>query len=83
MPVPINWAPPRPADAQEGRPPDKDVLAWIESIRQNRPPSPTGSVDTSAADRRAHSEPFPQPEPDDYAVSFGESEDKVRPFDRA
>ncbi|KAG8742296.1 hypothetical protein FRC10_001720 [Ceratobasidium sp. 414] len=60
------------------RPPDKDVLAWIESIRQNRPPSPTGAVYAGATDHQSESPSFipypPYPfDPYDDAMSFGES----------
>ncbi|QRV95926.1 Fungal specific transcription factor domain [Ceratobasidium sp. AG-Ba] len=88
MRTPINLPPNVPIPQQTSnaheRPPDKDVLAWIESIRQNRPPTPTGSIDTGMAHhRRAASEPVlpppPPTEPDEDAVSFGGSASNVKP----
>ncbi|KAF8597278.1 hypothetical protein BDV93DRAFT_562453 [Ceratobasidium sp. AG-I] len=84
MRTPIHLTPSMPVQQQSAntsdRPPDKDVLAWIESIRQNRPPTPTGSIDTSLVHQRAQSEPPPPPvtEPDEDAVSFGGSASNVR-----
>ncbi|KAG8694301.1 hypothetical protein FRC08_008576, partial [Ceratobasidium sp. 394] len=86
MRTPINLPPNVPIPQQSPnapeRPPDKDVLAWIESIRQNRPPTPTGSIDTGAVHhQRSQSEPLPPPpptEPDEDAVSFGGSASHVR-----
>ncbi|KAG8742288.1 hypothetical protein FRC10_001712 [Ceratobasidium sp. 414] len=87
MRTPINLPPTGPSPQQTlnspERPPDKDVLAWIESIRQNRPPTPTGSIDTGTVPhhQRAHSEPLPAPpstEPDEDARTAEESEGRPR-----
>ncbi|KAH7322256.1 hypothetical protein B0J17DRAFT_684162 [Rhizoctonia solani] len=100
MRTPINWPPTVPAPQQSAnndRPPDRDVLAWIESIRQHKPPTPTGSIDAGSAHQaqvqvqaqapghiRAVSEPLARPaseHPDDDAVSFGESASNVKDKD--
>ncbi|CAE6492966.1 unnamed protein product, partial [Rhizoctonia solani] len=96
MRTPINWPPPVPAPQQSAtneRPPDRDVLAWIESIRQHKPPTPTGSIDAASTHQaqphapghvRAVSEPLARPaseHPDDDAVSFGESASNVKDKD--
>ncbi|KAG8777967.1 hypothetical protein FRC12_000100 [Ceratobasidium sp. 428] len=75
--LPHNVSIPQQSPNAPERTADRDVLAWIESIRQNRPPTPTGSIDTGAVHNpRAQSEPLPPPpptEPDEDAVSFGGS----------
>ncbi|CAE7147292.1 unnamed protein product, partial [Rhizoctonia solani] len=90
MRTPINWPPTVPAPQQStnpDRPPDRDVVAWIESIRQYKPPTPTGSIDATSNNpghTRAASEPIAIPSndhPDDDAVSFGESASNVKDRD--
>ncbi|QRW23098.1 Fungal specific transcription factor domain [Rhizoctonia solani] len=86
MRTPINWPPSVPAPQQStnpDRPPDRDVVAWIESIKQYKPPTPTGSIDAGSnvqGHTRATSEPLtiPNDQPDDDAVSFGESASNVK-----
>ncbi|KAG8736497.1 hypothetical protein FRC11_002610, partial [Ceratobasidium sp. 423] len=85
MRTPINWPPAVPAQQSSGeRPPDRDVVAWIESIRQYKPPTPTGSIDATnnaQGHARALSEPLPSSSNDhldDDAVSFGESASNVK-----
>ncbi|CAE6434410.1 unnamed protein product [Rhizoctonia solani] len=86
MRTPINWPPSVPAPQQStnpDRPPDRDVVAWIESINQHKPPTPTGSIDATnnaPGHTRATSEPFvsSNEHPDDDAVSFGESASNVK-----
>ncbi|KAG8686322.1 hypothetical protein FRC11_009129, partial [Ceratobasidium sp. 423] len=85
MRTPINWPPAVPTQQSSAeRPPDRDVVAWIESIRQYKPPTPTGSIDASnnaQGHARALSEPLPSSSndhPDDDAVSFGESASNVK-----
>ncbi|CAE6525117.1 unnamed protein product [Rhizoctonia solani] len=94
MRTPINWPPTVPAPQQStnpDRPPDRDVMAWIESIRQYKPPTPTGSIDAKSVHApghtRAASEPIASssndhPDEDD-AVSFGESASNVKDKDGA
>ncbi|CAE6480281.1 unnamed protein product [Rhizoctonia solani] len=89
MRTPINWPPTVPAPQQStntDRPPDRDVVAWIESIRQYKPPTPTGSIDArnNQGHTRAASEPAAissNVHPDDDAVSFGESASNVKDKD--
>ncbi|KEP47283.1 fungal specific transcription factor domain protein [Rhizoctonia solani 123E] len=94
MRTPINWPPTVPAPQQSSnpdRPPDRDVVAWIESIRQYKPPTPTGSIDArnnnhNQGHTRAASEPvasLSNVQPDDDAVSFGESASNVKDKDAA
>ncbi|KAG8685337.1 hypothetical protein FRC11_010741, partial [Ceratobasidium sp. 423] len=84
MHSPINWPPTIPAPQQSSaeRPPDQDVVAWVESIRQHKSPTPTGSIDANnQGHTRALSEPIPSSSnehPDDDAVSFGESASNVK-----
>ncbi|CAE6462358.1 unnamed protein product [Rhizoctonia solani] len=86
MCTPINWPPTVPVPQQPtntDRPLDQDVVAWIESTRQYRPPTLTGSIDARNNQGHTHlvSEPITSStnvHPDDNAVSFGDNDSKVK-----
>ncbi|KAG8682926.1 hypothetical protein FRC09_016429 [Ceratobasidium sp. 395] len=78
MRPPINLQPnisiPQQSSNAPERATDRDVLAWIESTRLNRPPT-TGSINTGAVHHpRVRTESSSPPtKPDEGAVNFGGS----------